>query len=79
MRCNSATTTPTSTSVAIEYVTELTHTGGYPQITKLIAELGGHGMWDVIATSMRDTTRFDRNLQRLLDGIERDLPGRRRR
>jgi AcrR family transcriptional regulator len=57
----------------IEYVTELTRTGDYPQISKLIAELGGQGMWDVVATSMRDTTRFDRNLQRLLGGIEQDL------
>jgi AcrR family transcriptional regulator len=59
----------------ISYVIELTRTGDYPQISKLIGELGGRGMWDVISTSMRDTDRFDRTLQRLLDGIERDLPG----
>ncbi|MEO5901397.1 MAG: TetR/AcrR family transcriptional regulator [Ilumatobacteraceae bacterium] len=58
----------------IEYVTALSKTGDYPQITKLIAELGGQGTWDVVAGSMRDSTRFDRNLRRLLDGIEGDLP-----
>jgi AcrR family transcriptional regulator len=59
----------------IRYVTELTRTGDYPQITRLIAQLGGQGMWDGISGSMRDMTRFERNLQRLLDGIERHLPG----
>lgn len=63
----------------IEYVTGLSRTGDYPQITKLIAELGGQGTWDVVAASMRDSTRFDRNLRRLLDGIEGDLPTRKRR
>jgi AcrR family transcriptional regulator len=57
----------------IEYVTRLSDTGDYPQIAKMIAELGGPGTWDLLIGTMRDATRFDRNLRRLLDGIEHDL------
>jgi hypothetical protein len=56
-----------------DYVAELAATGDYPQIGKLIAEHGVHGAWDVVAASLRDPSRFERTLQRLLDGIEADL------
>ena len=55
------------------YVAELAATGDYPQIGKLIAEHGIHGTWNVIAARLRDDTRFERTVQRLLDGIEADL------
>ncbi len=56
-----------------EYVAELTSTGDYPQIGKLIAEHGVHDAWDVVAETLRDPRRFERTLQWLLDGIEADL------
>jgi AcrR family transcriptional regulator len=55
------------------YVSELVATGDYPQLSKLMAEHGVHGTWDVVAASFRDPDRFERTLRRLLDGIEHDL------
>jgi len=52
-----------------EYVTGLIDTGDYPALTALTAEIGLEVAWRQIETHMRDTTRFDRNLSRLLDGI----------
>lgn len=57
------------------YVVELAAGGDYPQISALIDR---HGVED-LARLMRDyerddDARFERNLTRILDGIERDLP-----
>ena len=55
-----------------EYVIELSRTGEYPQISKLLAEHGS-GVWKVVAETFRDPDRFERMLRRLLDGIELEL------
>ena len=53
----------------IAYVTELSRTGDYPQIATLFDELGAEAVWEAVAEGRRDPARFDRNLQRLLDGL----------
>ena len=54
----------------IEYVKRLITTGGYPQLQAIAGEVGLDAAWATIAGHMRDPNRFDRNLARLLDGIE---------
>lgn len=61
------------------YIAELAATGDYPQVSKLLAELGPDRTWDVVADVFRDPDRFDRGLRRLLDGIELDLVQRSKR
>ncbi len=58
----------------IAYVNGLVETGGYPQLAKLAAEPGLGESWRQISEHMADPNRFARNLGRLLDGIEADLP-----
>jgi hypothetical protein len=57
-----------------DYVEGLVATGGYPQLEKLAAEFGLDEAWDQISSHLRDSGRFDRNLNRLFDGIEAGLP-----
>ena len=57
----------------VEYVEGLLHTGEYPALQAIADELGVMKAWEQIETHMRDDTRFDRNLTRLLDGIEVEL------
>ena len=52
---------------------ELTRSGEYPRLAALIAEHGLEPLWTMVSEHGRDETRFDRNLARLLDGIDRDL------
>jgi AcrR family transcriptional regulator len=56
------------------YVNSLVETGEYPQLAALSEEFGFQGAWDRIEQHRYDPTRFARNLRRLLDGIEADLP-----
>jgi AcrR family transcriptional regulator len=56
-----------------DYVAELVATGDYPQMSKLMAQYGTHGSWDIVAANFRDPDRFERSLRRLLDGIAHDL------
>jgi AcrR family transcriptional regulator len=56
-----------------EYATELSRTGDYPQIASLLDEYGAEALWRRISSHDRDPERFDRNLARILDGIENDL------
>lgn len=53
-----------------EYVRSLLETGDYPQIQALADELGLDETWDQIGSHLRDPGRFERGLERLLDGIE---------
>jgi AcrR family transcriptional regulator len=55
------------------YVTDLIGTGDYPELTRLVEADGAAGVWSQIYAHTHDPERFDRNLARLLDGIERDL------
>lgn len=54
----------------IEYVKQLITTGSYPQLAAIAAEVGLDAAWATIANHTRDPNRFERNLARLLDGIE---------
>jgi AcrR family transcriptional regulator len=58
----------------IEYVRGLLETGDYPHLQTLADEVGVDAAWKQIAAHLRDTSRFARNLDRLLDGIEAGLP-----
>jgi len=60
----------------IDYVQGLLETGDYPHLQTLADEMGVDGAWKQISAHLRDTTRFARNLDRLLDGIEAGLPKR---
>ena len=55
------------------YVESLIATGGYPQLSALAASMGLDAAWDQIAAHQRDDDRFERNLARVLDGIEASL------
>ena len=59
---------------ARDYVASLLGTGEYPQLEALTAAHGVEGAWDLVASHLRDPGRYDRGLQRLLDGIEASLP-----
>lgn len=56
-----------------EYVRSLLETGDYPQIQALADELGLDETWDQIGSHLRDPDRFERGLERVLDGIEAGL------
>jgi AcrR family transcriptional regulator len=56
-----------------EYVRSLLETGDYPQIQALADELGLDETWEQIGAHLRDPGRFERGLQRVLDGIEAGL------
>ncbi len=55
------------------YVAELVAGGDFPELSRLIDAEGLTPLWCQIQAHAHDTDRFDRNLGRLLDGIERDL------
>ena len=57
----------------VDYVGGLIATGEYPQLAKLADELGLEEGWTRIEDHSRDPGRFDRNLARLLAGIEQSL------
>lgn len=56
------------------YVIDLARGGEYPQVRALLDEYGTDDLWKELIVHERDPSRFDRNLARILDGIERDLP-----
>ena len=60
--------TPLSAEL-VSYVEELAATGDYPQIAAMFNDLGSGPAWALIGESALDTTRFERNLGRLLDGF----------
>lgn len=53
------------------YLADLIATGNYPSIQAMTAGTTIEEMWNGVAGAMRDEHRFDRNLQRLLDGFEK--------
>lgn len=58
------------------YVVELAAGGDYPQIAALVDQYGAEGLWQLMRDYERDdAARFERNLTRILDGVERDLLG----
>ena len=56
-----------------EYVTGLVVEGHYPELARLIADETVLVVWRRLEAAMASPDRFDRTLQRLLDGIEHDL------
>jgi AcrR family transcriptional regulator len=58
------------------YVNELVTTGEYPELTRLVETEGTAKVWAQLFAHAQDPTRFDRNLARLLDGIDHDLATR---
>jgi AcrR family transcriptional regulator len=58
----------------VGYVNGLLETGDYPHLRELAADIGIDAMWRQIEDHTRDGSRFGRNLDRLLDGIEASLP-----
>src|SRR4051812_27880673 len=60
----------------LDYVARLVDTGDYPQLAALRDEYGLEDAWGRIQEHHRDATRFRRNLDLLLDGIEANLERR---
>ena len=58
-----------------DYVAGLIGTGSYPALSALTDDVGLEQAWSQIEAHNRDTHRFDRNLERLLDGLARHLAG----
>jgi AcrR family transcriptional regulator len=54
----------------VAYVADLVATGDFPHLAGLIEEHGADPLWDIVSAHSHDPDRFDRNLSRLLDGIE---------
>lgn len=55
------------------YLTGLLATGEYPSLAALTADRPLRAVWKEVSSAMRDDRRFDRNLARLLDGVEHSL------
>jgi AcrR family transcriptional regulator len=60
----------------LDYVARLVDTGDYPQLAALRDQYGLEDAWGRIQEHHRDATRFRRNLDLLLDGIEANLERR---
>jgi AcrR family transcriptional regulator len=61
------------TTQIVDYVSTLIETGEYPELAALAREPGLSAAWRAVDEARNDPTRFERNLQRFLDGIERSL------
>jgi AcrR family transcriptional regulator len=59
-----------------QYVDEQLETGEYPQLAGLMPEGGMAAVWERMHESEATEDRFERGLERLLDGIELDLKRR---
>jgi AcrR family transcriptional regulator len=58
------------------YVEDLIATGDFPELSRLVEREGTAQVWAQLSAHAEDPARFDRNLDRLLDGIEHDLQRR---
>ena len=79
--CTSATTseqasTTRSTTRWSTTSNDLIATGDYPQLSALVSEYGLEGTWAELARYFADPQRFERGLERVLDGVATalDLP-----
>ena len=59
-----------------EYIDEQLETGDYPQLAGVIPEGGMAAVWERMHEAEAAEDRFERGLERLLDGIELDLKRR---
>ncbi len=62
-------------TAAIDYIDQQIQAGHYPHINKLIGEGNARSSWEQITAIIGDENRYERGLQRLLDGFERALNG----
>jgi AcrR family transcriptional regulator len=60
----------------VAYVGVLLETGAFPQLAALTEHSDLRTVWREVHRALRDEARFERNLERLLDGIEASLPAR---
>jgi AcrR family transcriptional regulator len=58
----------------LDYISVLLDTGAYPHLQSLADERGLRNLWREVRSTLQDGARFERNLQRVLDGIEQSLP-----
>ena len=73
MHRNNAQTSQAVDDGMLDYVLGLVGTGDYPALSDLVDEVGARPAWDQIEAHQRDAGRFDRNLDRLLDGLAHAL------
>jgi AcrR family transcriptional regulator len=73
MESNNLQGDPEANAYMVDYVAGLLSSGVYPQLSKLADEIGLAEGWTRIEEHFRDPDRFDRNLARLLAGIELTL------
>jgi AcrR family transcriptional regulator len=60
----------------LDYIVEQLRTGDYPRVSELMGEEDARATWERVGASAMDEGRFERGLQRLLDGIGLDLERR---
>jgi AcrR family transcriptional regulator len=58
----------------VNYLSVLIETGAYPYLEALTAGREVRDVWRDVNDAFRDEGRFERNLRRILDGIEHSLP-----
>lgn len=61
----------------VDYITALMETEAFPELQRIIDELGFDAMWETINATFNRANRFDEHLEWLLDGIELDIERRR--
>jgi AcrR family transcriptional regulator len=57
----------------IAYASMLLETGAYPTLAGLVDEVGAQRLWHTVRRTLTAPKRFQRHLDRLLDGIESQL------
>jgi hypothetical protein len=60
-------------TAAISYIDQQIQTGRYPHINGLIGDGNASSGWEQITAIIGDENRYERGLQRLLDGFEQHL------
>jgi AcrR family transcriptional regulator len=63
-------------SEMIAYVQDLMTTGDSPQLEAIAGTIGLESLWSTISEHLREPSRFERNLDRVLDGIEASIAKR---
>jgi AcrR family transcriptional regulator len=70
---------PAFAAELVEYTNGLIATGRYPELRRLVDELGNEAVWATFEAHVQDDTRFERNLALLLDGLAAGLERERER
>lgn len=72
-RNTSAADSSATEDTVIEYASVLLETGAYPELSALTEHRDLRSVWREVWGALRDPDRFERNLNRLFDGIEASL------